>query len=226
MTVTTFTETDVVLFDWDGTLVDTGDLLLSCWHQMSEIVLGYTFPVTDEDRRYWLSMRAAESFPKLGDTPEKIEQLFVEFERAYFELAPGRVSQRPGARALLESLRAQGRRTGLVTSKTRVRVGIDMRESGLVDLFDIVLASEDVQAGKPDPEGILIALHHLKAAKDRSVYIGDMSVDIEAGKAAGIRTIALANGIGGHEALVAAQPDLTVHDLDEVALALGFSTTS
>jgi pyrophosphatase PpaX len=226
MSVATFVDTDVVLFDWDGTLVDTGDLLLSCWHQMSEIVLGYTFPVTDEDRRYWLSMRAAESFPKLGDTPEKVEQLFVEFERAYFELAPGRVSQRLGARQLLESLRAQGRRTGLVTSKTRVRVGVDMHESGLVDLFDIVLASEDVQAGKPDPEGILIALQHMNAAKDRSVYIGDMSVDIEAGKAAGIRTIALANGIGGHEALVASQPDLIVHDLDEVARALGFATHS
>ena len=226
MSVTAFADTDVVLFDWDGPLVDTGDLLLSCWHQMSEIVLGYTFPVTDEDRRYWLSMRAAESFPKLGDTPEKVEQLFVEFERAYFELAPGRVSQRPGARALLEALRAQGRRTGLVTSKTRVRVGVDMHESGLTDLFDIVLASEDVQAGKPDPEGILIALRELGVAKDRSVYIGDMSVDIEAGKAAGIRTIALANGIGGHEALVAAQPDLIVHDLDEVARALGFEPSS
>ena len=113
-----------------------------------------------------------------------------------------------------------------MTSKTRVRVGVDMHESGLVDLFDIVLASEDVQAGKPDPEGILIALQHMNAAKDRSVYIGDMSVDIEAGKAAGIRTIALANGIGSHEALAAAQPDLIVHDLDEVARALGFTTTS
>lgn len=221
-----FAETEVVLFDWDGTLVDTGDLLLSCWHQMSEIVLGYTFPVTDEDRRYWLSMRAAESFPMLGDTPEKVEQLFVEFDRAYFDLAPGRVSQRPGAFELLTALRKAGRRTGLVTSKTRVRVEIDMRESGLIDLFDIVLASEDVAQGKPDPEGILIALREFDAPKEHAVYIGDMSVDVQAGKAAGTRTIGISNGIGGHEALVASGPDLIVYDLNATALALGVPITS
>lgn len=202
-----------VLFDWDGTLVDTGDLLLSCWHRMSERVLGYTFPVTEEDRKFYLSMRATESFPKLTDDPDKLRRLFEEFDSAYLELAPGRVRELPGAAALIRSLRDRGVKVAVVTSKTTQRTRIDMLATGLDGMFDLVITGDDVTHGKPDPEGTLRAMAELGSEPASTVFVGDMAVDIRAGQAAGTWTVGLTHGIGGTDAFAQIDPDYVFADL-------------
>ena len=79
--------TRAVLFDWDGTLIDSGSLLLRCWHQVTTQVLGAPFPVTEPDRVRFLSMRGADSFPLLSDDPDVVRALEDGFTQAYLSLA-------------------------------------------------------------------------------------------------------------------------------------------
>ena len=210
----------VALFDWDGTLVDTGGVLLACWHQATEEVLGEPFPTREEDRRRVLAMRAAESFPTLTDDPAKVAELARAFDASYEVLAPQHVRPQPGAEKLLRSLRDAGIRTGLVTSKTTIRRDLDGRLAGLDDLLECIITGDDVQRGKPDPEGIDQAMRFLGGTPTISAYIGDGPVDIHAGKAAGVRTVAISHGLHDAEELTPTAPDFLITHLDEVIEAL------
>lgn len=202
-----------VLFDWDGTLVDTGEILLACWHSMTEEVLGYRFPTTEEEQRWALSRRAAESFPQLASDPAVVARMHVAFTGAYGAIAAEHVRAHPGAEALLRGLVARGVRTGVVTSKTTDRVTIDAELTGLMSLVDVIITGDDVEQGKPDPQGIRMALANLGVDAEAAIYVGDGTVDIRAGKAAGMRTVALTHGLSERAGLEAEDPDLIMDDL-------------
>jgi HAD superfamily hydrolase (TIGR01509 family) len=202
-----------VLFDWDGTLVDTGEILLACWHTMTEEVLGYRFPSTEEEQRWALSRRAAESFPQLASDPDVVARMHVAFTGAYRAIAAEHVRAHPGAEDLLRGLVARGVRTGVVTSKTTDRVTIDAELTGLTSLVDVIITGDDVEQGKPDPQGIRMALTALGVDAAAALYVGDGTVDIRAGKAAGLRTVALTHGLSDRAGLEAENPDLIMDDL-------------
>lgn len=216
----------IVLFDWDGTLVDTGDILLSCWHAATEQVLGYRFPVEEEDRRRVLAMRAVDSFPTITDGPEQTAALTAAFDATYEPLAPLNVRAHEGAERLLQSLRDHEIRVGVVTSKSAVRRSIDGRVSGLDPYLDIVITGDDVTLGKPAPEGIHRAITALGGSVETTVYVGDGPVDARAGQAAGVRTICLTQGLHTTEEFHDLAPQLLVTDLGDVARALGYGVGS
>jgi pyrophosphatase PpaX len=215
----------IVLFDWDGTLVDTGNILLSCWHEATEQVLGYRFPVEEEDRRRVLAMRAVDSFPTITSGPEQTAQLTAAFDAVYEPLAPLNVRAHDGADTLLQTLRERGIRIGVVTSKTAVRRAIDGRVTGLDPYLDVIVTGDDVAHGKPDPEGIEYAMTVLEGTRDTTVYVGDGPVDARAGGAAGVRTICLTHGLHGQEEFADLDPELIVADLASVGRALGVGIT-
>lgn len=216
----------VVLFDWDGTLVDTGDILLSCWHAATEQVLGYRFPVQEEDRRRVLAMRAVDSFPTITNGPDQTAELIAAFDAVYEPLAPLNVRAHEGAERLLQSLRDSGIRVGVVTSKSAVRRSIDGRVTGLDPYLDVVITGDDVTLGKPDPEGIHQAMTALGGSLETTVYVGDGPVDARAGQAAGVRTICLTQGLHTAEEFLDLAPQLLVTDLGDVARALGYGNDS
>lgn len=203
-----------VLFDWDGTLVDTGDILLACWHSVTEEVLGYRFPVEEADRRRVMSMRAVESFPTLSDDPAVVERLHVTFSGSYAKLAPSYVTAHRGAADVLAALAGRGVRTGVVTSKTGDRREVDADLARIDEHIDVVITGDDVARGKPDPEGILRALSILGVDPAEAVYVGDGPVDIRAGRAAGMRTIGLTHGLHSRAELLEAEPDHIIDALD------------
>ena len=114
--VMTIETPSAVLFDWDGTLIDSGDILLQCWHEVTTRVLGAPFPVTEDDRRKFLSMRGADSFPLLSDDPAVVQALDDGFTDAYLRLAPLHVRAQEGSHALLAALRSRGIALAVVTS--------------------------------------------------------------------------------------------------------------
>jgi pyrophosphatase PpaX len=213
-----------VLFDWDGTLVDTGEILLACWHSMSEEVLGYRFPTTEEEARWALSRRAAESFPQLASDPDVVAAMHVAFTGAYAKIAADYVRAHPGAEDLLRGLADRGVRTGVVTSKTTDRVTIDAELTGLMALVDVIVTGDDVEKGKPDPQGIRMALTTLGIDAGEAIYVGDGTVDVRAGKAAGMRTVALTHGMSDRAGLEAEEPDLIMDDLGPLLGAVARAT--
>ena len=211
---------EVALFDWDGTLVDTGGILLSCWHAATEEVLGYRFPVEEADRRRVLAMRAVDSFPTVTSGPEQTAELARAFDAAYEPMAAEHVRAHEGAADLLTALRAAGVRIGVVTSKTSFRRGIDGAVCGLDPLIDLVITGDDVARGKPDPEGLLRAMADLGGTRETTVYVGDGPVDAKTGTAGGVATILVSHGLHSEEEFADVEPELVVGDLVEVATAL------
>lgn len=205
-----------VLFDWDGTLIDSGDLLLRCWHDVTSKVLGAPFPVTEQDRVKFLSMRGVDSFPLLSDDPEVVQALEDGFTQAYRDLAPTQVREHEGARQLLDGLRARGLKVGVVTSKTRTRMSCDLEVSDFEGCFDVVVTGDDVTFGKPDPEGVRASLVALGVPAHQAVMVGDGPVDIRAGRAAGTRTIGVSHGLHSLAELEAVAPDHLASSLGEV----------
>lgn len=206
-----------VLFDWDGTLINSGDLLLKCWHRVTTQVLGAPFPITEQDRVRFLSMRGADSFPLLSDDPDVVRALDDGFTDAYLALAPAEVRPQEGARDLVDTLRARGFGVAVVTSKTTNRLACDLEVCGFEHSFDAVVTGDDVTRGKPDPEGVQMALRALGASTDRAAMIGDGPVDIRAGRAAGVRTVGISHGLHSVQELRGADPDELVGSLAEVS---------
>lgn len=210
-----------VLFDWDGTLIDSGDILLQCWHSVTKEVLGAPFPITEADRRKFLSMRGADSFPLLSDDPEVVARLDSGFTDAYLTLASKHVRPQTASHALLHALRSHGVKVGLVTSKTRQRLECDLDVCDMNDLFDVIVTGDDVATAKPDPEGVNAALATLGVSAEKSWMVGDGPVDIRAGHAGGLRCAGISHGLHSSEELQGVTPDVLVADLGELATIWG-----
>ncbi len=122
----------------------------------------------------------------------------------------------PGMVDVLERLRAEGRRLGIVTAKRRETIELAFARLPLRDHFDVVVTSDDTERHKPDPEPILFALERLGAGPDEAAYVGDSPFDVAAARAAGVRAIAVTWG-GMHDV---ADADEIVSTPEELLAAL------
>jgi pyrophosphatase PpaX len=124
--------------------------------------------------------------------------------------------------AVLPQLKAEGRKLGIVTAKRHRTVGLALdRFPALASAFDVVVAHEDTQRHKPDPDPVLLAVEKLGGAPAEAVYIGDSPFDIGAAKAAGVYSVAVGwGGIHPDERLLAEDPDAFVRTPEELLRAL------
>src|SRR6188472_3195564 len=208
----------VVLFDLDGTLIDSGPIILASMRHASMTVLGRE---PDEEL-----VRAAIGGPGLVAQmrdldPDRVDEL-VEVYRAHNEPLHDTLETFPGVLALLPVLRDEGRRLGIVTAKRLRTVGLALdRFPVLGELMDVVIGAEDTERHKPDPDPVLEALRRLDASPEDAAYVGDSPFDIHAGNAAGVRTVAVGwGGIHPDERLAHARPDALVHTAEELHAAL------
>ena len=208
----------VVLFDLDGTLIDSGPIILASMRHASVTVLGRE---PDEE-----VVRAAIGGPGLiaqmrDLDPDRVDEL-VEVYRAHNEPLHEQLESFDGMLELLPVLRDEGRRLGIVTAKRvkTVELALD-RFPVLRETMDVVIGAEDTERHKPDPDPVLEALRRLDADTADAVYVGDSPFDIRAGKAAGAQVIAVGwGGIHPDERLLAEEPDALVHTSAELHAAL------
>jgi beta-phosphoglucomutase family hydrolase len=208
---------DAVLWDLDGVLVDTARFHYQAWRQLFD-ELGRGFG--EEDFRRTFGLRNDLIFrEELPDTSaEEAERLSDHKEALFRRFAAGSVTPLPGAVELVRRTRQEGRRMALVTSTPRANIDFMLGQIGLADAFEAIVAAEDVSRGKPDPEGYLLAARRLDVPPERCLVIEDAPGGIEAGRRAGMRTLAVAT-THPREELNAA--DAIVDSLDDpVATAL------
>ncbi|SOD01747.1 phosphoglycolate phosphatase/pyrophosphatase PpaX [bacterium JGI 053] len=177
-----------ILFDLDGTLIDTLWLYAECFRRTLAPHLGYT-PSDEEmmargpgsERSFLLGWLGAEAG----------ERAHAEFGRHYEELH-GALHEGvyDGVMEMLAALRAAGYPLGVVTGKGRHAWTVTDREMGLGE-FAVVVTDDDVAAPKPDPQGLLSAARALDVPPAEIVYVGDSEADLLAGRAAGMRTAAV-----------------------------------
>ena len=183
MPLTTF------LFDLDGTLIDSIELILESYRHTLKAHRGIEPP--DDVWMAGLGTPLWVQFRDWTDDPAEISAM-VETYRTY-NLAHHDAMVRPyeGVAAQVRSLKQAGKRLGLVTSKLRNGALRGLRVAAIEDQFDAVVGSDDVQHPKPHPEPVLKALALLGAPAAEAVFIGDSRHDLESGHAAGVRTAAV-----------------------------------
>ena len=183
MPLTTF------LFDLDGTLIDSIELILESYRHTLKAHRGIEPP--DDVWMAGLGTPLWVQFRDWTTDPAEISAM-VETYRTY-NLAHHDAMVRPydGVAAQVRALKQAGKRLGLVTSKLRNGALRGLKVADLEDQFDTVVGSDDVTHPKPHPEPVLKALNLLGATAAEAVFIGDSRHDMESGRAAGVRTAAV-----------------------------------
>lgn len=200
-----------VLFDVDGTLVDSREFVLGA---MEHALRTHHLPVPPR------STLAATIGPPLDEcyrqiVPQANIPALRDTHRAWQRERIHLVVPFPNARRTLETLRTAGVRLAAVTSRSRVSSLGSLDGAGLAALLEVVISAEDAPRPKPAPDPVWLALERLNVAASSAVMIGDTVADIEAGRAAGTRTIAALYGFAG-PALQTAPADYFIRDVAEV----------
>jgi pyrophosphatase PpaX len=203
----------VVLFDLDGTVIDTGSIILASMRHATREVLGRDF--ADEELMAAVGGPGLEAQMRALD-PERVEEL-VRVYRAHNEPLHDEIGIFVGMDEVLLRLRDQGRQLGIVTAKRRATVDLAFARVPIAHLFDVVVGGDETERHKPDPEPLLLALERLGAQPDDAAYVGDSPFDIRAAKAGGLHAIAVTwGGIHDRERLEAEEPDAVVESAEEL----------
>ena len=202
-----------VLFDLDGTLIDSGAMILASMRHATRTVLGREVPDAELVARVG-STHLHEQM--LGFDADRAEEL-VRAYRAHNEPLHAELRACSGMLSVVEKLHAEGRRLGIVTAKRHATVRLAFDVCPIERFFATVVAADDTDRHKPDPAPILLALDRLGSAARETAYVGDAPFDVESGRAAGVYTIAVGwGGIHQHERIQAARPDSFVHTAEEL----------
>jgi pyrophosphatase PpaX len=194
---------DPVVFDLDGTVVDTVELIVESFRYATSTVLGEVLP--DDFILGGVGRPLRTQMERLSvEHAQELYDVYREYNhRRHDELIRGY----EGIEEALDALRAAGRRTGIVTSKSRDTTAMAFRAVGLEDRFDVVVTATDTTEHKPSPVPLQLCLQRLGATAAGSIYVGDSPFDIQAGAAAGMTTAAVAWGVFGRDVLLEAGPD-------------------
>ena len=203
----------VVLFDLDGTVIDTGSIILASMRHATREVLGRDF--ADEELMATVGGPGLEAQMRALD-PERVDEL-VRVYRAHNEPLHDEIALFVGMDEVLLRLRDEGRRLGIVTAKRRATVDLAFARVPVAHLFDVVVGGDETERHKPDPEPLLLALERLGAQPDDAAYVGDSPFDIRAARSGGLHAIAVTwGGIHDRERLEAEEPDAVVESAEEL----------
>ena len=198
-----------VLFDWDGTLLDSYHADTSAYLAMFK-EMGISWGPEELEKHYspnWYQVYRAAKLPR---------KLWSEADRAWrAQYAKHRPKLIPGARRVLEAV-GKKHRVGLVTSGDRDRVVEQLREFRLTRLFSARVCSGDTLRKKPHPEPLRLALQQLQLEARSCVYVGDAPQDVEMAQRARVLAIGVLGPFPTEKRLRAARPEFLIHSLEEL----------
>lgn len=191
-----------VLFDWDGTLVNTAEANYRCYEKLFGSY-GIPFDRDAFGRTYspnWHLTYSALGLPEArwAEADARWLEHYCEEEVVLIE----------GARDALRRVRDAGLTAGLVTSGDCVRVGRELAALEMAPLFEVVVCAEDIVHRKPHPEALLLALRRLRLDTAEAAYVGDSPEDVQMAQAAGVVAVGVPGGFPNREGLAAARPDV------------------
>ena len=194
-----YTDTPItILFDLDGTLIDSTEAILESFARTFEL-LGGSMP-SREAIESQIGHPLSEMYRRLEVPEDRIEEYVRSYKEHYRTIHTKKTVLIPGAREAV--LRAsEFARLGVVTTKTGKYSRELLEHFGLMESFDVLIGSENVRRHKPHPEPIEKALARMGSLRELCWMIGDTCMDVEAAKAAGVRPLALSCGYGLEERL-------------------------
>ncbi|NUR76716.1 MAG: HAD family hydrolase [Thermoleophilia bacterium] len=201
----------VVLFDLDGTVIDSGGIILASMRHAAETVVGGEWD--DYELMKAVGGPGLEAQMVALD-PSRVEEL-VRVYRAHNEPLHDTLECCDGIEDVLETLKERGHRLGIVTAKRRVTVDLAFARLPIEHLFETVVGGDETAQHKPHPAPLLLALERLGAAPADAAYVGDSPFDMQAARAAGIRAIGVSWG-RIHTAEKLSDADVVIHSAEEL----------
>jgi pyrophosphatase PpaX len=215
-----------ILFDLDGTLIDTTDLIYRSYQHALTSVLGES--MTRDELYIGYGQPLPEAFAAIlahrnvrlpdHERSDLIDRLIVTYRAFNVAHHDALTREFPGVRSTLAELQRRGFALGLVTSKARGIGERGLRLIGLDDRFDTTVFMEDSERHKPHPDPVWVALHRLgyREQPSRALFVGDSTHDVQAGRAAGTRTAGALWGPFPPEALAAEGPDYLLESVEDL----------
>lgn len=208
-----------ILFDLDGTLVDSLELILASYRHTMAHHLGYTPP--DEE---WLRTMGTPLRAQLASFANSTEQLEAMF-RTYIDHNEAShahmIRPFPGMRQAVSAIKAVGYRLAVVTSKIGDHAMRELRTCRLDGYFDDMVSATDVTRPKPDPQPVLLGLERIGAKADETLMVGDSLFDLQAARAAGVDVAAALWGPFERDRLAEGSPEYWLADVSELLALLG-----
>ena len=201
--------TECVLFDWDGTLLDSFEADAHAYAHMFD-ALGLPWSMEALKLHYspnWHRVYRAARLPR--SKWDEADRLWMKFYREH------QPELQPGALRVLRALERRFR-LALVSSGSRTRVRRQLRDHGVATMFQTKVCSEDAPRRKPHPAPLRMALDRLRIAPNVCIYVGDAPEDIEMARRAGVRAIGVLGGSPVPERLRAAAPDALIETIREL----------
>jgi pyrophosphatase PpaX len=203
-----------ILFDLDGTLIDSTRLILESYRHTMRVHRGQTLPDTEWIEGLGTPLRV--QFRRFTSDEDEMARMIATYREWNLANHDAMVRAFPGAPETVRNLKAGGAQVAIVTSKNRGGVERGLAVCGFDGLFDVLVTSDDVAASKPDPAPVLAAIERLGAAPDSTLFVGDSPHDIAAGRDAGTRTAACLWGPFARERLAAERPDYYLTAIQEL----------
>jgi pyrophosphatase PpaX len=203
-----------VLFDLDGTLIDSVRLILDSYHHT--LATHGLPPKTDEEWLRGVGTPLTAQFAEWRDDRGTLEALIATYREYNLKHHDQMVTVYPGVVEAVREIREVGARTGLVTSKNRLGALRGLTLVRLEKMMDVMVCADEVTNPKPHPEPVEKAVALLGADKATTVYVGDSIHDMQSGRAAGVRTVAVLWGPFGRSLLEGARPDYWVETPEEL----------
>ncbi len=204
----------VVIFDLDGTLLDTRPAIeASFLHVFEQYLPGREF--SDEEKAGFMGPTLQQTFKQYlpdEDTEKLVEQYRVHNRKMQKQL----VKAFPHAKEMLDYLKNNGYRYGIASSKTTEIIKLGLEAAGLQDYFDVIVGVEEITNPKPHKEVIVKGYQRLGGRLDNAIYVGDVVSDVEAARNAGVYSIAFSSNPIREQQLIDAKPNKLIHDLKEI----------
>jgi len=210
---------NTIVFDMDGTLVDTNELVADSWRYAVKELTGRD--ITDEEIRQTMGELLRDSMLRL--MPEIDPDTALELYRAYQrEIFLERISLYDGVENVLRELQEKGYKNVLLTSRLRTSCDRALSHFGIAQYFDAVLTASDTKVFKPDPEPVYMILDMAGAEPGEAMMIGDTVHDIEAGIAAGVFTVLVDWSVAmpPEKRKSAPKPDAVIEKMEDILLLL------
>lgn len=208
---TTNGQSRAVIWDLDGTLIDSTEYHWLTWH---DTLAAEGYPLTRDQFNQSFGQRndvVLRGYLGDGLSMGEMGRISAAKEKRYRELVSARgIELLPGAGRWLARLQAEGWRQAIATSAPRLNVETILTRLDITACFDGIASAEDVERGKPDPQVFLAAAAKVEAVPVRCIVVEDAPAGIEGGRRAGMRTVGV---LTTHATLHA---DLVVHTLDQL----------
>ncbi len=183
------------LFDFDGTLADTNQIVIDSWQHTFKTVKGELgdekWILSTFGEPLWFSMENA--FPE-EDVDEMI-RIYRGYQKQHYK---EEIKPFPGMVEVIKELKRRGHKVGIITSRLRPTTEIGLEKFGILDEIDAIVCGGETEEHKPNPEPALLGLKKLNSKSEDAVMIGDSSFDIICANRAGVTSVMVEWAITGH----------------------------